>query len=103
MPCFLFSAIMILTKHTHPVFQIFFETNFLDNALKGVVNSVLGFDRAKIPCDEIFCHFGNPKKVIRDFGVSVDMTKAFCVIFSYIVVFQIVSFVLIRFRLKNRH
>lgn len=94
---------MVLTKDVHQFFLVFFEFNYLDNALKGIVTSVLGLNRAKLPCDEIYCHFSDPKKVLRDFGADIDFSKAFAVIILYFAVFHAVSYFLIRFRLKNWH
>jgi ATP-binding cassette, subfamily G (WHITE), member 1 len=94
---------MLLTEHAPPIFRIFFELNYLDNALKGVVTSILGMNREKLPCDDMYCHFGNPKKVMRDFGAEVDLTKAFSVIFVYYTVFQIITYFMMRYRLKNFH
>lgn len=100
-PFFLFSAIMITTKDANPFFKIFFQGNFLDCGLKGVLNSVLGFNRSKLECDEIYCHFMDPKKVLRDFGANVDMTQAFSILLLYILFCQAASFILFRYRLKN--
>lgn len=103
-PFFLFSAIMILTKDVQPFFMVFFEMNFLDNALKAIVTSILGMNRSKLPCDaEIYCHFGDPKKILRDFGALIEFSKAFSVISFYIVVLHGLTFLLIRYRLKNWH
>lgn len=101
-PFFLFSAIMITTKDAHPFFHIFFKGNFLDCSLKAILNSVLGFNRKKLECDEIYCHFENPKKVLRDFGAEINMTYAFSILMLYVLFCQVASFILFRYRLKNR-
>jgi len=100
-PFFLFSAIMITTKDANPFFKIFFQGNFIDCGLKGVLNSVLGLNRSKLECDEIYCHFMDPKKVLRDFGANVDMTHAFSILLLYILFCQVASFILFRYRLKH--
>ncbi|XP_070503278.1 ATP-binding cassette sub-family G member 1-like [Chironomus tepperi] len=100
-PFFLFSSIMITTKDALPLFQIFFYGNFLDCGLKGVVNSVLGFNRSKLKCDEIYCHYMDPKKVLRDFGANVDIFQASSILLLYILFCQATSFILFRYRLKN--
>lgn len=92
---------MITTKDAHPFFHIFFNGNFLDSGLKGVLNSVLGFNRNKFECDEIYCHFMDPKKVLRDFGANIDVTQAFSILLLYIIFCQIASFILFKYRLKN--
>lgn len=101
MPFFVFSSIMILNKDAHKFFHFFFDTNFLNCGLQGVILSVFGFNRTKMNCDEIYCHFDNPKKVLRDFGVYSDIKRAFSIILIYFVVCQIMTYLLMRYRLKK--
>ncbi|KAG5672394.1 hypothetical protein PVAND_002525 [Polypedilum vanderplanki] len=101
-PFFLFSGIMILSKDAPEIFSFFFNTNFLDSSLKGVLNSVLGFNRTKLPCDEIFCFLENPKKMLRDFGANIDITKAYYILIIYILISQILAFTFINYRLKYK-
>lgn len=103
MPLFMFSSALIIPSDIPPIFQIFFDSNFLDYEIKGAMTSIFGLNRSKLACDEIYCHLGNPTKLLRDFEMEVDLVKAFSVILFYFLLFRIVGFILIRFRLKNWH
>lgn len=93
---------MITTKDANQLFHLFFNGNFLDCGLKGILNSVLGFNRRKLECDEIYCHLVDPKKFLKDLGAEVNITHAFGIIVLYILFCQGFAFLLFRYRLKNR-
>jgi hypothetical protein len=103
MPFFLFSSFVIFAKDTHPFLIYLFDANFLNMAFKGCVNSLLGLNRTKFECDELYCHYSDPKKILRDFEMKVDLSRAVSIILIYFVVAQIVAFTLINYRLKYRH
>lgn len=94
---------MILAKDTHQIFRFLYSLCFIDYTLKGISNAVLGLGRTKMPCSDVFCVLGNPSHVIKEFGLGIDITKAFIVITFYILLFHVAGFILIRFRLKNGH
>lgn len=102
MPFFMFSTFSSYARDTHPLLASLFNVNFLNMAFKGAVNSVLGLNRTKLDCDEIYCHFSDPKKILKDFEAEVDLMQVFYVIFSYYLVCQFASFMLISYRLKYR-
>jgi hypothetical protein len=94
---------MIISKDTHKIYRFFYSLCFIDHSLKGVSNAVLGLGREKIPCDEIYCVYGNPNQVMKEFALKSDITIGFIVIFLYMILFNVIAYVLIRFRLKNAH
>jgi hypothetical protein len=103
MPFFLFSSFVIFAKDTHPVLTYIFNANFLNMAFKGSVNSLLGLNRTKFECDKLYCHYADPKKILRDFEMNVDLSQAVLIIIVYYILTQILSFLLINYRLKYRH
>ena len=72
-------------------------------AIKGAVNSVLGLNRTKLECDEIYCHFTDPKKFLRDYECEADLMDIFYLLLTYFVICQTASFILIAYRLKYSH
>ncbi|KAG5667475.1 hypothetical protein PVAND_015455 [Polypedilum vanderplanki] len=101
LPFIVLSGILIVTSHTPEFFKFFFDFNFLDSTLKGVLNSVLGLGRRKAECDDLYCHLVEPGKLLSDFGAVIDISRAFKVILIYIVICQIISYLIIRYRLRK--
>ncbi|XP_070503549.1 ATP-binding cassette sub-family G member 1-like [Chironomus tepperi] len=103
MPFFVFSSFSVFSRDTHPILKNLFELNFYNMAVKGAVNSVLGFNRTKLPCDEIYCHFTDPKKFLRYYECETDLMYIFYLLLTYFVICQIAAFFLIGYRLKYKH
>jgi len=72
-------------------------------AVKGAVNSALGLNRTKLPCNDIYCHFTDPKKFLRDYECEADLMQIVYLLLTYYVICQIAAFILIWFRLKYKH
>ena len=67
---------------------------------KGVLNSILGLNRTRMECDQLYCHYSDPKMFLRDFECEVDLMDVFYLILTYIIVCQVTSFIFISYRLK---
>lgn len=93
----------VFARDTLLIFRPFFELNFFNMAIKGAVNSIFGFGRTRLECDDIYCHFNDPKKILRDFECEIDVMHAFYTLLIYFVVCHVVSLVLISYRLKHKH
>ncbi|XP_070495021.1 ATP-binding cassette subfamily G member 4-like [Chironomus tepperi] len=103
LPFYSLSTISLLTRDTHPFFKPFFDINFFNVAISGATTSVLGMNRTKLRCDEIYCHFVDPQKLLRDFECDIDIMHAFYILFAYFVICHVGAFVLIRYKLKFMH
>ncbi|CAG9797172.1 unnamed protein product [Chironomus riparius] len=102
-PFYVISTVGVYARDTHPIFTSFFRVNFFNVAIAGSTTSVLGMNRTKLRCDELYCHFNDPKKILHDFECDIDLLYAFKVLFAYLVVCHIGAFVFIRYKLKYKH
>lgn len=100
-PFFAFSSAILFMKDTSPVFHFLYYANFLDNAIKGSLVAIFGFDRAKMDCDDIYCHFSYPRKVLSEFEVDVKIERVLAILLAYAIVTRVFTFYFIKFRLKN--
>lgn len=66
-----------------------FHISFLKYGLEGLVLSVLGYDRGKLPCNTDYCHFVYPEKFLD----QMDMEYAQ---YSTAVVFMLILIAIIR-------
>lgn len=99
-PFFVFSSALLLKTHTQSIFHWLYDYNFLDNAIKGSLQSIYG-NRSKIPCEEMFCPFSYPDKILRETESSVSIARVLTILVIYAVVTRIISFIFVKFRLKN--
>lgn len=67
--------------------------------MEGYVQSLYGYDRGTIPCqEEVFCYFGTPKIILSTLGTSYDMRYwiSVFVLFGMIVVMRILTFCILK-------
>jgi hypothetical protein len=101
-PFFTFSSATVNMKDTQDIFHWFFYGNFLDNAIKGSLQTIFGFNRTKLPCEgAIYCHFNSPQKIMQEFDVYVSITRVMTVLFIYIFLSRIFAYFSIKYRLKH--
>lgn len=102
MPFFAFSSAVVLMKDTPSYFHWLFEMNFVNNAIKGMLQTIFGMNRSKIRCDKaMYCHYSYPDKLLRDFEGHVSLERVLTVLVAYAIVSRIIAFVFVKYRLKN--
>jgi len=97
----MFTGILILEKDAPSWLQWLFELNYLKHATDGIVHAIFGYNREKLECDEIYCHFQDPKVFLRMIGASHNPLK-FLYIFPFIfLMLHTLAFINMRNRLKR--
>lgn len=100
-PFFTFSSATILMKDTLSCFHWVFELNFVDNAIKGSMQAIFGMNRSKLDCSEMYCHYSYPIKILQEVEASSSFERSLLVLTIYTVLTRILSFILIRCRLRS--
>jgi ATP-binding cassette, subfamily G (WHITE), member 1 len=127
-PFLVFSGFFVQMNHAHSALHWLFKISFLKYALEGCVYSLLGFNRERIECDESdeklnYCRYSYPNQLLRDIGVQEcakdnnnstltcdemmyenqkhDFSKTIIVLILFIVVFRLIAFCIMRYRLKH--
>ena len=100
-PFFVFSSALLFKSHTQSFFHWLYDCNFLDNAIKGTLQSVYG-NRSKIPCDDdvMYCPFNQPNKILELTEAFISIKKVLAVLLAYAIFFRIVTWIFIKIRLK---
>lgn len=97
----MFAGVLILEKDALPVMKWIFELIFLKHANDGVVIAILGYDREKLQCDELYCHFQNPKTFLKLIEAPEDASKSFYPLAIILVVVHLATFYNMNNRLKR--
>lgn len=101
MPFFALSSAVVLMKDTPYFFHWMFESNFVNNAIKGLLQVLFGLNRTKMRCDADYCHYGYPDKVLKDFEAQVSFERVLLVLLAYAVFSRLIAFIFIKYRLKS--
>jgi hypothetical protein len=84
-----FSGVAIIQKDVPAYLSPFFELSYVKHAFDGLLMTLMGYDRKKLECDQMYCHFQDPKKFLQ----FIDLDRNY----GNIVIFLLVHMILMRF------
>lgn len=78
------------------------KTSFMRCGVVALVLTIFGFDRPDLNCDDIYCHFKEPKVVLRmlDIDRSSVWTEIF-ILFGIMIVFRSLCYIGLRMRVAT--
>jgi hypothetical protein len=53
-----------------------YEVDFIKHAIDAILVAIFGWNREKLPCDAIYCHFRKPGDLLKFLGVSEETSIA---------------------------
>jgi ATP-binding cassette, subfamily G (WHITE), member 1 len=65
------------------------------------MQTIFGFNRTKMECDDVYCHYSYPNKILKEFEVDVNVEGVLVLLLAYAVCTRVVTFFFIKYRLKN--
>lgn len=96
-----FSGFFVLLKDTSYYWHWLFYGSYLKHALDGAFLAIFGFNRPKLDCVADYCHFRWPKKFLESLGVESSLDVALPVIILSLLLFRVLAFMIIKYRLKH--
>lgn len=97
----MFSGFFVLMKDTGYAWHWLFHCSFLKHALDCGLLTIFGFDRSKLDCEAVYCHYRLPHKFLETLGVQTSFGDALAVIVFSLFLFRILAFFVIKLRLKH--
>ena len=97
LPFFAFSSALILMKDTPHFFHWIFNSNFVNSAIKGSLQSIFGLDRPKLNCQDIYCRYSYPKQFLKDFDAHVSLHISLSILLTYAILSRIIAFALLKY------
>lgn len=102
-PILMFCGFFVHLSDASPKLAWLFHISYLRYALEGTIDAMLGFNRPKLRCDDIYCHYQIPAKFIKEVDMHHnDFMSAFTVLTSIFVAMRLLAFFVVAWRLKRR-
>lgn len=102
-PILMFCGFFVHLSDASPNLHWLFHISYLRYALEGTIDAMLGFNRPKLQCDEIFCHYQIPAKFIKEVDMHHnDFMSAFIVLTAIFIAMRLLAFFVVAWRLKRR-
>ncbi|CRL06230.1 CLUMA_CG019054, isoform A [Clunio marinus] len=97
----IFAGGLVFMKDVNPYWHWMFEISFMKHALDGYGSLILGFNRTKLECEELYCHFISTKKFMTMIDMREDIPKVFHSLGIIWAVFHFAAYCVMRFRLNH--
>lgn len=97
----LFGGIFIISKDIPSFFTWIFQSIYLKYSLEGVGTLIFGYNRKKLDCNEIYCHFQSPQKFMDILGLEENLPRVYLAITITLFVVHLITFCIMCYRLKN--
>lgn len=80
-----------------------FHTSYLKYGVEGASHAIFGYDRPKLQCNDIYCHYQLPIKFMKLIDMHhSDFLSAFSILLVMCIVLRIIAFFIMALRLKTR-
>lgn len=99
----IFSGFFVHLTDASPSLHWLFYISYLRYAVEGSIDAIFGYNRPKLQCNEIYCHFQIPAKFIREVDMHRnDFYSAFIILVGILICFRAIAFAVIAWRLKRK-
>lgn len=73
----------------------------MKHALDGYGSLILGFDRPKMDCDDMYCHFISTQKFMSLIDMRENIPKVFYSMAAICAAFHVITYCIMRYRLSH--
>ncbi|XP_014614696.1 PREDICTED: ATP-binding cassette sub-family G member 1-like isoform X2 [Polistes canadensis] len=103
LPFTIFSGFFVHLNDAHPYLHWLFHMSFLKYGFEGTMITIYGYDRPKMHCSDIYCHFAMPKQLMIAVGMKqVDYWFCMIVLIILYIVLDTIAYIILRVRLRKR-
>lgn len=100
-PFIAFSGFFLQEQHTPATLKWIFRTSFLKYSLDATVMAIFGFDRPRLECTAMYCHYSRPKIFLKDIDMlDANYQTALLFLVVLFLVLRLISFYIMSFRLR---
>lgn len=102
-PFLVFSGFFLRFADAHTSLHWLFHISYLKYALEGASNAIFGFNRPKLQCNQIYCHYQIPNKFMKMIDMHhSDLVTVITVLLVICFLLRITAFFIMSLRIKRR-
>lgn len=101
-PFYVFSGFLALERDVQPWIQWLFKTSFLKYSIEGSLLAIFGYDRNKLECNEIYCHYTRPKTILQelDVGSNASYSRSLIALILMLIGLRLLAYFIMSMRLR---
>ncbi|KAF7379979.1 hypothetical protein HZH68_016927 [Vespula germanica] len=97
LPFTIFSGFFVHLTDAHPYLHWLFHISFLKYGFEGTMMTIYGYDRPKMHCSDVYCHFAMPKQLMIAVGMKqVDYWFCMTVLIILYIALDTVAYIILR-------
>lgn len=101
-PTILFSGFFVNNNVIPPYLRWLLHVSYFRYSFEGCMVSIYGYDRPKLRCDEMYCHFRNPRKFLEELSMeNADFLVDTLVLFAFFVGIRTIAYFVLRLKLHS--
>lgn len=102
-PFLVFSGFFLRLADASSYLHWLFHISYLKYALEGASNAIFGFNRPKLQCNQIYCHYQIPNKFMKMIDMDhSDLVTVTMVLLGMCILLRIIAFYFMSLRIKRR-
>nr|QIK02750.1 ATP-binding cassette sub-family G member 4-like protein [Nilaparvata lugens] len=101
-PCVLFSGFFLSLDSIPSTMKWLGSLSYLRYAFEGCMLSLYGFDRSKLDCSEVYCHFRMPSQFLKHLGMRDASYWYDCnILIIFVVVLRTLTYFVLKYKIKS--
>lgn len=81
------------------IMNLFMKISFIRGGVVSLVLTVFGMDRKKLSCSDVYCHFDDPKVLLRYLRIeNFSLFRELCILVTIMLVFRAMFYLSLRKR-----
>lgn len=97
----IFSGAFVIQKDSPFLMRWMFEIDVMKHATDGMITAIFGWNREKLPCNDIYCHFQRPGDLLKHIGLDENVINNFLMVGAICIVFHTLTYFNMRKWLKK--
>ncbi|EDW04162.1 ATP-binding cassette sub-family G member 4 [Drosophila grimshawi] len=100
-PFLIFSGFFLQERDAPVYLRWFFDVSFLKYSLDGAMLAIFGYGRARLDCEEMYCHLSRPRYILKHVDMlNANYHMAFFFLLGSLILLRIIAFYIMSFRLR---
>lgn len=101
-PFLIYSGFFVKKSEVNENMHWLFDISFFKYAFDGAMHSIYSYDRQKLDCNAVYCHFKDPKYFMKFIEMpSCSYQTAVAALIIFLITFRIIAFFIIKYRLNK--
>ena len=103
LPFTIFSGFFVHLHDAHPLLQWLFHVSYIKYGLEGAMLSIFGYNRTKLECNVMYCHYKYPSKFLDEIDMKeASYSYSVLILLGMCLAIRILTYYVLYYRIRSR-